>query len=178
MNHHDESTRPDAQQDAESLLALYVNDHLAGATAGVELCRHLSEVERSGPQAIGAVLARLAEEIDQDRSALLDIMDQLSIPARHYKVGAGWLSEKLARLVPHGSALGRTRLNTLVELETLRLGVEGKACLWRALAVLPNAAGDLESRLHGLLERAAAQASELEELRIRAAQAALAAPSN
>ncbi|MEU5055891.1 MULTISPECIES: hypothetical protein [unclassified Streptomyces] len=162
------------QQDGETLLALYLNDHLAGATAGVALCRHLAEAERSAPHALGETLDHLAQEIDQDRSALLDVMSELAVPVKHYKIGAGWIGEKLARLMPHGSALGRTRLNTLVELESLQLGVEGKACLWRGLAMIPDLAEDLTRQLHSLLERADSQAATLENLRARAAEAAFA----
>ena len=52
-----------------SLLGIYLNDHLAGATAGTELARRMARSHRgqeeSGP------LNRLAAEIAQDRSALL-----------------------------------------------------------------------------------------------------------
>lgn len=71
------------QQDGETLLALYLNDHLAGATAGVALCRHLAEAERSAPHALGETLDHLAQEIDQDRSALLDVMSELAVPVKH-----------------------------------------------------------------------------------------------
>lgn len=176
-DHHEPRTtvqEHDTQHDTpgqDTLLALYLNDHLAGATAGLALCRHLAETERCAGPGDWQTLDQLAEDLVQDRCALLDIMSEFSVPVRHYKIGAGWLGEKLARLMPHGSPLGRTRLNTLVELETLRLGVEGKACLWRSLAALPGIDESLARRLRDLLERARTQGTDLEDLRTRAAQA-------
>ncbi|MCW2872567.1 hypothetical protein [Actinacidiphila oryziradicis] len=171
--------RGDRQQDESTFLAIYLNDHLAGSTAGVELCRHLAEAERGGSLGIGETLERLAEEIDQDRSTLLDIMSALSVPVRYYKVGAGWVGEKVARLKPHGSMLRRTRLDTLIELEALWLGVEGKVSLWRTLVVLADTHQGLAEKLAGLLDRAYRQATALEEMRVRAAAAAFVmAPSS
>jgi hypothetical protein len=166
----------DRHQDEHTLLALYLNGHLAGATAGLALCRDLAEAERSSPLGMSETLSRLAAEIAQDRSTLVGIMSALSVPIRRYKVGAGWVSEKAAHLMPHGSVLGRTRLNTLVELETLWLGVQGKASLWRSLGVLADSDERLANQLDSLLDRAHGQAAALEELHARAAAAALRPP--
>ena len=62
------------------LIGIYLNDHLAGATGGVELARRVAG-SHSGPAADGA-LQRLAAEVAQDRTALEDIMDALGIPVR------------------------------------------------------------------------------------------------
>jgi hypothetical protein len=164
----------DSHQDEATFLGIYLNDHLAGSTAGVELCRHLAEAERGGSLGIDQTLDHLAEEITQDRAALLEIMSALSVPVRRYKVGAGWVGEKMARLKPHGSVLRRTPLDTLVELEALWLGVQGKASLWRNLGVLAGTDGRLANRLDDLLDRARGQAATLEEMRVRAAAAAFA----
>src|ERR1700761_5246855 len=44
------------------LLAIYLNDHLAGATAGVELMRRVSKSHRNAPRA--AELSRIVTEIE------------------------------------------------------------------------------------------------------------------
>ncbi|HEY5356166.1 MAG TPA: hypothetical protein VIJ82_00465 [Streptosporangiaceae bacterium] len=54
-------------------------------------------------------------------------MHLLGIPVRTYKVYAGWLAEKAGRLKFNGRLRARSPLSNLVELELLRLGVEGKA---------------------------------------------------
>jgi hypothetical protein len=78
------------------LLGIYLNDHLAGATAGLELARRVAGSHR-GPAADSA-LQHLAAEVAQDRAALEDIMDALGIPVCAYKVYAAWIGEKAARL--------------------------------------------------------------------------------
>ncbi|GAA2621569.1 hypothetical protein [Streptomyces tubercidicus] len=60
----------------------------------------------------------------------------------------------------------------MIELETLRLGVEGKTLIWRTLLVV--AAGEPrldEYQLHHLLDRARGQIDTLETLRLQAAAA-------
>jgi hypothetical protein len=150
------------------LLGIYLNDHLAGATAGAELARRMASSGRRRPE--GASLERLADEVAQDRAALIEMMDILGVPARGYKARLAWLGEKAARLKPNGRVLTRSPLSTLEEVEMLRLGVEGKAAGWRTLRVLADADRRLDrSRLDRLMARARAQADLLEDLRVRAA---------
>jgi hypothetical protein len=161
------STNATTQADP-SLLGIYLNDHLAGATGGLELFRRALASHRG--TAAEPVLERLAQEVEEDREALLRIMTSLGLPVRQYKVAAGWLAEKAGRAKPNGRLLSRSPLSSVVELEGLRLGVLGKAALWRLLRAL----ADRDSRLHAaeldrLAERADRQAAELEELRLAAA---------
>jgi hypothetical protein len=150
------------------LLGIYLNDHLAGATAGVELARRMAR-SHTGPGA-GPPMQGLAGEIAQDRSALREIMAGLGVPARAYKIGAGWIGEKAGRLKLNGRLRSRSPLSNLEELEMLRLGVEGKAAGWRTLRALADADRRLDAaRLDDLMARARRQADLLEELRVRAA---------
>jgi hypothetical protein len=159
------------------LLGIYLNDHLAGATAGVELAHRMAR-SRTGPGA-GATMERLAAEIAQDRSALREIMAGLGIPARAYKICAGWAGEKAARLKLNGRLRSRSPLSDLEELEMLRLGVEGKAAGWRTLRVLADSDPRLDAaRLDSLVSRARGQADLLEGLRVRAADEVIAVPGS
>jgi hypothetical protein len=88
------------------LLGIYLNDHLAGATGGLELARRVARSHR-GPGA-GAAVQRLAAEVAQDRAVLEDIMDALGIPVRGYKVYAAWIGEKATRLKLNGHLLARS----------------------------------------------------------------------
>jgi hypothetical protein len=140
-------------------LSIYLNDHLAGATAGAELARRMAA---SGhlPDPPGA-LPRLASEIADDRSALLQIMADLY---------AAWMGEKAGRLKPNGHLRTRSPVSNLEELELLRLGVEGKAAGWRTLRVLADRDSRLAAdRLEELMARARRQADLLEDLRVHAA---------
>ena len=144
-------------------LAIYLNDHLAGSTAGAELFR------RAAGSATGdrrVVLQRLAREIEEDRAALLDMMSQLDVPVRHYKVVAGWVGEKVGRFKPNGRVAGRAPLSALIEAETMQLGVRGKAAGWQSLRAVADHDGRLSTdRLDELIARADSQSETLEQVR-------------
>jgi hypothetical protein len=153
---------------AAVLLEIYLNDHLAGATGGLELARRAARSNRGS--VVGEVFQRLAGEIAEDREALLEVMAALGVPVRRYKLYAAWTAEKVGRLKFNGRLLRRSPLSALIETEAMRLGVEGKAALWRVVRLLADRDPRLEAaRLDRLLSRARQQADELEELRVRAA---------
>jgi hypothetical protein len=96
------------RQAEPALLGIYLNDHLAGATGGVELARRMAGSHDDGR----GTLQHLAAEVAQDRAALLGVMGVLGIPVRGYKVWAGWIGVGRAAEVqrpspdpvtPHGS---------------------------------------------------------------------------
>ncbi len=150
--------RPQAstRQAGQGLLGIYLNDHLAGATGGVELARRVAAARR-GEEA-GDALLRFAADVAADRAALLDIMAALDVPVRAYKVYAGWIGEKAGRLKLNGRLLARSPLSSLEELELMRLGVTGKAAGWRTLRLLADADPRLDrDRLDELIARADSQ---------------------
>ncbi|MFJ4953804.1 hypothetical protein [Streptomyces sp. NPDC088760] len=154
------------------LLGIYLNDHLAGATAGTERAAHL--VRSSRGSELGRALEPVAAEIAQDRTTLIGIMRDLGVPVRRYKVCAGWAGEKAGRLKPNGRLVRRSPLGILLDLEALRLGIEGKAALWQTLRRLSATEARLDpARLDTLLERARRQQITVEEWRIRQAGEAL-----
>ena len=161
-------TAVSTRRSGHSVLGIYLNDHLAGATVGTELARRVAGSHHDREE--GSVLQHFAVEIAQDRTSLLEIMAALGVPVRVYKVCAGWIGEKAGRLKLNGYLLGRSPLSSLEELEMLRLGVEGKAAGWRTLRALAETDNRLDPvRLDDLIARASRQAELLEELRLRAA---------
>jgi hypothetical protein len=160
-------TAPDAAQ----LLGVYLNDHLAGATGGSELARRLASAERDwsgGPE-----LSRLADEVAADRVELRSIMASLDVSPTLVKVWLGWAGEKVGRLKPNRRVLGRSPLSRVIELELMRLGVEGKLSAWRALLLVSEHEPRLSvDQLNCLVQRATRQSATLEELRVRAASEA------
>jgi hypothetical protein len=156
----------------EGHLSIYLNDHLAGATAGAELARRAAGSNQG--TRYGPVLEAIAEEIAEDREALLGIMGRLGVGRDRLKVGLGWGAEKAGRLKINGRLLRYSALSRLEELELLSLGVEGKLALWQALRRTHG--GDARLRgadLDGLIERARSQRRRLERERRRAADEAL-----
>jgi hypothetical protein len=148
------------------LLATYLNDHLAGATAGVELVKRARGENEGTP--LGRFLEGLAREIEEDRETLLAVMARLDVGRDRVKVAAGWLGEKVGRLKPNNRLFGYSPLSRLIELEGLAFGVEGKRSLWEVLRHLeePRLA---EFDFDALLERARAQRDALQERRLAAA---------
>ena len=152
-------------------LSTYLNDHLLGATVGVELCRRAARGHADAES--GPILARLADEIAEDREALISIMTALGVPRRHYKVLAGLAGERVGRLKLNGSLMSRAPTTDLVELEALYLGVTGKVSCWEALSELAPLEPAIDAQqLESLAARGVAQARELKELRQQAAQRA------
>jgi hypothetical protein len=148
-------------------LGIYLNDHLAGATAGAKLARRVAGSHQD-PR-YRKRLAGLAADIAADRQALLQLMHGAGVPVRGRKILAGWAAEKATRLNPSTSFLTRSPLRELIELETLYLGIQGKAAGWRALlAAAANDGLTDQQRLRVLLDRAGDQLAVVEELRIQA----------
>lgn len=151
-------------------LAIYLNDHLAGATFGIGLARRIAHQHRGS--AAHADLERLAAQIAEDRRTLVAIMNELGMPARRYKIWGGWAAERLGRLKPNGLLYRRSGLSTLVELEAMRLGVQGKALVWRTLLMVAQREGGVnEERIRALSDRALGQIETLEKWRLAAAAA-------
>ncbi|MEU4495684.1 hypothetical protein AB0F96_20085 [Streptomyces sp. NPDC023998] len=153
-------------------LRIYLNDHLAGATAGIELSRRIARAHRSSARA--PELRRLAEDIAQDRQSLLELMEALEIAPHRYRIYGGWVAEKAARLKPNGRVYRRSGLSTLVELEALRMGIQGKHHLWVALVPVAAASDQLDaSRLQDLIDRAMNQMATVDSLHHTAARVLL-----
>jgi len=151
------------------LVSIYLNDHLAGSTAGLELFRRAARA--NADTEIGAELARLTAEIEEDRAALIAMMAALGVPRRRYKTTLAWLGEKLGRLKLNGRIVSRSPLSPLIEVEALRLGVEGKALGWRVLRTMAYDDARLDAgRLEGLIARAREQIDVLDSLHQRAAE--------
>jgi hypothetical protein len=154
-------------------LSIYLNDHLAAATAGANLARRAASSNEGTEYATG--LRSVAAEVEEDRVALMDVMRRLAVGTDRLKIALARGAERAGRLKLNGQLLGYSPLSRLEEIETLSLGVEGKLALWRAL----RSTHGLDPRLaeidfDELVDRARSQRRRLERLRLRAADEALA----
>lgn len=156
----------------EKRLRIYLNDHLAGSVAGIELARRALAANEGNEY--GRLLDRVLAEIEEDQAALRDVMARLEVPAARPKLAAAWAMEKVGRLKLNGQLRGYSPLSRLLELEGLVVGVRGKLALWRSLAQLAAVEPRLAPvDLATLVARANAQLEELEAHRLRAAVSAL-----
>ena len=153
-------------------LHIYLQDHLAGATFGLELvqrCRRNNEgTEFAQP------LAELTAEVEEDRRTLQRVMSDVGADVSHTKVAAGWALEKVLRLKPSGSLFKYTPLTRVVELESLASGIAGKRAMWQALADVVVREGRLGPHdFSRLAERADEQLLKVRALQLDAARIAL-----
>lgn len=154
-------------------LGIYLNDHLAGSVAGLELAVRTETENRSNPA--GRYLAAFIPELRHDQSVLKSVMQTLELKEDPLKTRAAWVSEKLGRLKLNGSLVRYSPLSRLVELEGLCVATEGRLSLWRTLARLSAK----DTRLAGhdfeaLIARGETQQAALQHLRARAADVAFA----
>lgn len=150
---------------------IYLNDHLAGSTAGFSLAKRTLGSNR-GTQ-FEPALERLVREIGEDRETLREIMRTLDVGEDHVKKLAPYVAERAGRLKLNGSFFSYSPLSRLVEFEGLALGITGKLAMWAALRRADDdrlAGFDLEA----LEARARGQQELLEEQREEAARIALA----
>ncbi|REK11848.1 MAG: hypothetical protein DWQ40_11905 [Actinobacteria bacterium] len=112
------------------LLAIYLNDHWAGAAAGGALARRLWRQNASSDW--GDRLRRLAEEIKEDDQTLARLRSHFSVDGGRAKRVFARASEIGSRLKPNGRMFGYSPLSRLLEAEAMLSGVAGKQRLWSA----------------------------------------------
>jgi hypothetical protein len=157
----------------EKHLRIYLQDHLAGATAGLELARRARGANEGTEY--GPPLARIADEIEADRRHLQGVLEEFGWGGDKLKNMAAWGVEKVGRLKLNGQLTGYSPLSRLVELEGLLTGITGKRGLWVALLRLAPGEPRLDvALLERLRDRAEAQRATVEELREKAASEAFA----
>jgi hypothetical protein len=155
------------------LLRIYLQDHLAGSTGGLELARRARGANEGTEY--GPPLAKLADDIEADRRSLESTMDDLGFGADRAKNVGFWVAEKAGRLKLNGRLTGYSPLSRMIEIEGLVTGVNGKRSLWLTLLELAGEVPELDAdRLRRLVERAEQQLETLHGLRSRAAREAFA----
>jgi hypothetical protein len=153
----------------DDYLRIYLNDHLGGATAGVNLAERIRDNNEGTP--LGDEFASLVREIEEDRDELQRLMDALDISRNPIKQAGAYLVERLSQLKANGKITGYSPLSRLVELEMMFLGVTGKREMWRALReVFGPRLRDFD--FDRLVERAERQRERIAEHRLAAAREA------
>lgn len=165
-----------AMADADRFLAIYLNDHLAGATLGVELARRLRS-SNQGDAEFGQPLAQLCAEIEADQRTLLRLLERQGVSPDPVKPVLAKVAERLGRLKLNGRLRGYSPLSRVLELEVLSGMVGGKLQLWNALE---QSFGETLDGIdfHDLAARADSQGQRLEDLHLAATQCTLPAATS
>ena len=157
---------------ADNPVDVYLNDHLGGATLGSDLAKQIRDQSEGTP--LGDVMKTIAADIEEDRETLLELMDQMGTSRNPIKQVGGWMAEKASRVKFSGVGSGDPDHGLFMALETLRLGVAGKKCLWLALEQVRDKHAPLATiDLPRLIERASNQEQDLERERMAAGAQAL-----
>lgn len=157
---------------ADEHIATYLNDHLAGATAAVELLEHLETAHAES--GVGQAAAGLRAEIEADRQELRALMERLEVDESRARKASGWLGSKVAELKLRLDDRSGGDLHLFESLEVLSLGIEGKHGLWRALAATAQDTPALQvADYERLARRAVEQRAQVEAMRLEAARKAL-----
>jgi hypothetical protein len=152
-------------------LHTYLNDHLSGSVAAVELLKHLIELHRGTETELR--LEHLLAEVEEDQAVLRGLLERGGGKESRLRKATAWLGEKVAQAKLKLDDIGDDQLRILEALEALELGIQGKLSLWRALAAV--ALPELGSVDFLRLQHRASQQFELvDRERLQAARAALA----
>lgn len=113
-------------------LASYLNDHLAGAVAALELLGHLIATHKGQP--LEEFFVDLRRDVEADVDVLRKLIGTMRARESVLRKTVAWIAEKFAssKFTAAGEEIGG--LGLLQALETLALGIRGKQLLWRALA--------------------------------------------
>lgn len=148
--------------DPPGRLAIYLNDHRAGAAAGLSLARR-SQKSNQG-NSVGDYLADLIPELEEDREILENLIDDFGFNRNPLKIATAEVAERLGRFKTNGSLTEYSPLSRIVELEALMVGVTGRAQLWRTVGELSHYPACERIDTVRLSDRADRQRTELAEL--------------
>jgi hypothetical protein len=152
---------------ADHPLTLYLRGHYAGGHTAI---RRLREQATSDPiNDRRTFLSALVTEIDADLSTLQHVMKRLSVRPSPLRNATASVAAVIGRWFLRAERPGEAQA-ILIGLESLSLGIEGKAKLWRTL----DEVSVTEPRLSGidfagLTARARDQRERLETYRLAAA---------
>jgi hypothetical protein len=143
-------------------LDIYLNDHLAGSVAALELLDHL--IQTSDDSTLREFLKTLHDEIAADQTELANLLRQLGHEESTMRKAGAWLLEKMSRAKLQVGADDHD-LSLFQALEGLSLGITGKRSLWRSLAVSAAANPALRALDYTRLEQRAIEQYEQVEAR-------------
>src|SRR6202022_1518283 len=100
---------------------VYLNDHLAGAALGTDLAEQIRKRHEDTP--LGELMRSITAQIEEDRQALVDLMERMDVAQNPIKQAAGWVAEKASRVKFSGASSGEPDHGAFMALESLSLGI-------------------------------------------------------
>jgi hypothetical protein len=159
---------------SNKILRTYLNDHLAGSVAALELLDHLADLHPDPDRK--RLFTGLRAEVEEDQRVLQQVLEKVGGKESTVRKAAAWLTEKFGEAKLHLDDLGDGLLGVLEAIEALGLGIQGKLALWRALGAVADRVPQLQGVDFARLEqRALQQHQRVETQRLQTARVALAA---
>lgn len=153
-------------------IGTYLNDHLAGAIAAVELLEHLEDAQKGTP--LEKFFNQLRLDVLADRKKLESVMAALEIDQSSVRKASAWLTEKFTELKLRFDDPSKGALLLLESVEVVSIGIEGKRLLWRSLKTTAEKSSRLKLLDYDdLIKRAEEQRDRVERVRLQAVVAAL-----
>jgi len=150
-------------------LSDYLNDHLAGSVAALELLDRMIEACAGKP--LERFLRQLREDIREDQEKLQELIEKVGASESTVRKAGAWIAEKLTRPKIDLGDGSKEEIGVFLALEALLLGITGKRSLWRALQAASRTVPAL-ARLDysGLEKRAIEQCEQVEARRLEIAR--------
>ncbi len=152
-------------------LATYLNDHLAGSVAAIELLDHLIKTYEGKP--LGNFFTELREDVSADQEVLRKLLKKFNAKESALRKTGAWIIEKLGRAKTQIAGEKVGEMGLVQAFEVLVLGITGKQLLWRSLSATFGSSPLLKGvELEKLEERAIEQIERVETKRLDAAREA------
>ena len=150
-------------------LATYLNDHLAGSVAALELLDDLIKTYDGKP--LAKFFTDLRHDIRADQEVLPRLLKRFKAGQSPIRKAGAWLAGKFSRAKMQASGEKVGELGLVQALEVLVLGITGKQLLWRSLSATFGNSPLLKGiNLEQLEERAIEQIERVEAKRLEAAR--------
>jgi hypothetical protein len=151
-------------------LSEYLNDHLAGSVAALELLDRLVETYSAKP--LERFFRDLRDHIRADQEELEELIAKVGFKESTVRKAGAWIAEKISRPKIDLEADSKSDLGLFLALEALVLGITGKRSLWRALGAASRVVPVLARLDYSALEkRAIDQCERVEARRLEIARA-------
>ncbi|MDR7385670.1 NAD-dependent epimerase/dehydratase family protein [Promicromonospora iranensis] len=148
LRHRGDLRIPDSMD--RELFALYLSDHLTGATAALERMELMTRSYRDTP--FHAELAEVTEQLRGQRELYRDLMDGLGVPFRRHRQVAAWFAEKSGRLKLNGRVVRRSPMSPVLEVELIRSAILARIGGWQTLREHADDIGLDPDQLDGLID--------------------------
>lgn len=146
---------------SDTHVGTWLDDHHGLATGAIELARRCRNENGYAPWS--DTLDRLVSELEDQRTCIKEVMEDMGTSPSRLKDVAAWLGEKFGRLKLNNRLTGYSSLSRLEEIETLMMMGASLGVMWRSIQ---RVRGD-DAKPGGVDLNARAEAMEnmLDELR-------------